>query len=64
MPFCQQKKHEEWNISLFDLNIDSVDVTLSLWRWLDGKGLVEDAVVKGVRGIMGKHNITLARLLL
>lgn len=45
---------EDGNMSLFDLNIDSVDVTLSLWRWLDGKGLVEDAVVKGVRGILGQ----------
>jgi len=44
---------EDWNVSLFDLNIDSVDVTLSLWRWLDGKGLVEDAVVKGVCGVLG-----------
>jgi len=46
---------EDWNMSLFDLNIDSVDVTLSLWRWLDGKGLVEDAVVKGVRGVLGAY---------
>lgn len=44
---------EDWNMSMFDLNIDSVDVTLSLWRWLDGKGLVKDAVIKGVRGILG-----------
>lgn len=44
---------QDTNFSLFDLNIDSVDVTLSLWRWLDGKGLVEDAVVKGVRGVLG-----------
>ena len=38
---------------MFDLNIDSVDVTLSLKRWLDGKGLIEDAVVRGVRGVVG-----------
>ncbi|KAF9478791.1 mitochondrial distribution and morphology protein family 31/32 [Pholiota conissans] len=42
---------EDTNYTMFDLNIDSVDVTLSLKRWLDGKGLVEDAVVRGVRGI-------------
>jgi distribution and morphology protein 31 len=48
----------DWNVSLFDLNIDSVDVTLSLWRWLDGKGLVEDAVVKGVRGSLGKSIVS------
>lgn len=44
---------QDTNYSMFDLNIDSVDVTLSLWRWLDGRGLVEDAVVKGVRGVLG-----------
>jgi mitochondrial distribution and morphology protein 31 len=43
----------EW--SMFDLNVDSIDVTLSLARWLDGKGLVKDAVVKGVRGVLGAH---------
>lgn len=50
---------QDTNYSLFDLNIDSVDVTLSLWRWLDGKGLVEDAVVKGVRGVLGACTVPL-----
>lgn len=45
---------DDLNWSMFDLNVDSIDVTLSLWRWLDGKGLVEDAVVRGVRGVLGK----------
>lgn len=44
---------DDSNYSMFDLNVDSIDVTLSLTRWLDGKGLVEDAVIKGVRGILG-----------
>jgi distribution and morphology protein 31 len=44
---------DKW--SMFDLSVDSIDVTLSLWRWLDGKGLVTDAVVKGVRGVLGAH---------
>ncbi|KAF8647169.1 hypothetical protein AX16_006999 [Volvariella volvacea WC 439] len=48
---------EDWNMSFFDLTIDSVDVTLSLWRWLDGKGLVEDAVVKGVRGVLDRRSV-------
>ena len=45
---------ENIDYSIFDLNVDSIDVTLSLARWLDGKGLVKDAVVKGVRGVLGK----------
>ncbi|KAJ4483898.1 mitochondrial distribution and morphology protein 31 [Lentinula aciculospora] len=48
---------ERTNESMFDLNIDSVDVTLSLWRWLDGRGLVEDAVVKGVRGVLDRRSV-------
>jgi distribution and morphology protein 31 len=38
----------------FDLTIESIQVTLNLVRWLDGKGLVQDADVQGVRGVVGK----------
>lgn len=41
------------NFTMFDLTIDQIDVTLSAKRWLDGKGLVEDASIKGVRGVIG-----------
>jgi mitochondrial distribution and morphology protein 31 len=41
------------NYSMFDLNVDSIDVTLSLARWLDGKGLLENVTVRGVRGVLG-----------
>lgn len=46
----------ETNFTMFDLNFDSIDVTLSISRWFDGKGLIEDAVVKGVRGIIGEYS--------
>ncbi|PPQ98713.1 hypothetical protein CVT24_003421 [Panaeolus cyanescens] len=48
---------EDTNYTMFDLNIDSVDVTLSFKRWLDGKGLVESAVVRGVRGVVDRRNV-------
>lgn len=53
-PIPEALTAEDTNYSMFDLTIDSVDVTLSLKRWLDGKGLIEDAVVKGVRGVLGQ----------
>ncbi|PFH49738.1 hypothetical protein AMATHDRAFT_62485 [Amanita thiersii Skay4041] len=53
----QVVEQEDTNWSCFDLVIDSVDVTLSLWRWLDGKGLVENAVVKGVRGVLDRRSV-------
>ncbi|KAJ7070083.1 mitochondrial distribution and morphology proteins-domain-containing protein [Mycena amicta] len=51
------EEEEDTNYSMFDLNVDSVDVTLSLWRWLDGKGLVQDAVIKGVRGTFDRRSV-------
>jgi mitochondrial distribution and morphology protein 31 len=44
---------EDTNYSMFDLTVDTFDVTLSLAHWLEGKGLVTDAVIKGVRGVLG-----------
>ncbi|GAA6059641.1 hypothetical protein JCM10212_004144 [Sporobolomyces blumeae] len=41
----------------FHLSIDTVEVTLSLRRWLDGKGLVKAAAVRGVRGVVERSHI-------
>jgi distribution and morphology protein 31 len=51
---AEDDTHDEANYSRFDFTVDSIDVTLSLWKWLDGKGLVKDATIKGVRGVFGK----------
>ncbi|OJT02366.1 Mitochondrial distribution and morphology protein 31 [Trametes pubescens] len=48
---------DDANYSMFDLNVDSIDVTLSFARWFDGKGLVEDAVIKGVRGVLDRRSV-------
>lgn len=45
------------NFTMFDLNVDSIDVTLSISRWFEGKGLIEDAVLSGVRGIIDRRNV-------
>ncbi|KAM0753660.1 hypothetical protein T439DRAFT_322546 [Meredithblackwellia eburnea MCA 4105] len=41
----------------FHMSIDTVDVSLSLARWLDGNGLVKDVTVKGVRGVVDRSHI-------
>ncbi|KAL0577508.1 Mitochondrial distribution and morphology protein 31, mitochondrial precursor [Marasmius crinis-equi] len=53
----QETPDEDCNYTMYDLNIGSIDVTLSLWRWLDGKGLIESAAVKGVRGIIDRRSV-------
>ncbi|KAK7692490.1 hypothetical protein QCA50_004115 [Cerrena zonata] len=51
------RSDEDTNYSMFDLSVDSIDVTLSLARWLDGKGIVTDAVIKGVRGVLDRRSV-------
>ncbi|KZT21398.1 mitochondrial distribution and morphology protein family 31/32 [Neolentinus lepideus HHB14362 ss-1] len=50
--------NEDVNYTMFDLNVDTIEVTLSLPQWLDGKGLVKNAVVKGVRGVIDRRSVT------
>ncbi|KAF9924801.1 Mitochondrial distribution and morphology protein 31, mitochondrial precursor [Linnemannia zychae] len=45
------------NFTMFDLTIDQIDVTLSAKRWLDGKGLIEDASIKGIRGVIDRTHV-------
>lgn len=55
----ETEEEREWREAMakwthFHLSIDTVEVSLSLRRWLDGKGLVKDASVTGVRGVVGE----------
>jgi len=44
---------DDGNYTQFDLTIDAIDVTLSFMKWMNGKGLVENVNMKGVRGVVG-----------
>ncbi|KAI0689358.1 mitochondrial distribution and morphology proteins-domain-containing protein [Cerioporus squamosus] len=55
---AEDHSNDDQNYSMFDLTVDSIDVTLSFARWFDGKGLVEDAVIKGVRGVLDRRSVT------
>jgi distribution and morphology protein 31 len=50
---AEGEEEEDTNYSMFDLNVDSIDVTLNFMSWLNGDGLVKKAVVRGVRGVVG-----------
>ncbi|KAF7730813.1 Mitochondrial distribution and morphology protein 31, mitochondrial precursor [Apophysomyces ossiformis] len=41
----------------FDLTLERVDVSLSLLRWMDGKGLVKSADIMGVRGVVDRRHV-------
>ncbi|KAI9164241.1 Mitochondrial distribution and morphology protein 31, mitochondrial precursor [Blastocladiella emersonii ATCC 22665] len=53
----QPLSRDENNFTKYELKIQSIDVTLDLVRWLDGKGLIRDAVIRGVRGIVDRRDV-------
>lgn len=45
------------NYTQFDLTIDTVSVTLSVSKWMNGGGIVQDVEVKGLRGIVDRRMV-------
>ena len=52
-----EEEEEDTNYTQFDVTIDEVAVTLSLARWMNGKGLLKDVQVKGVRGVVDRTHV-------
>lgn len=45
------------NYTQFDLTIDTISVTLSLSKWMNGAGIVKDVEVKGMRGVVDRRHV-------
>eukprot|EP00842_Homolaphlyctis_polyrhiza_P003680 jgi/Hompol1/4312/HPOL_002490-RA len=45
------------NFTYWDLNVDRIDLTLSLWRMLDGRGPLKAVKLQGVRGVVDRRHI-------
>lgn len=48
---------DDGNYSQFDVTIDSVNVTLSFSKWFNGKGLLRDVEIIGVRGVIDRTHV-------
>lgn len=46
------------NWTYWDLKIQTLDLSLSLVRWMDGKGILKDMSLQGVRGTVRRSHIT------
>lgn len=50
-------EEENADYTQFDLSIESVNVTLSFTKWINGKGLLRDVEVKGIRGVVDRRHV-------
>lgn len=48
---------DDGNYTQFDITVDTIDVTLSLAKWFNGKGLVGDVCMKGIRGVIDRTSV-------
>jgi mitochondrial distribution and morphology protein 31 len=48
---------DDGNYTQFDVTIATVNVTLSFVKWWNGKGLLKDVEVKGVRGVVDRTSV-------
>ncbi|KOS21016.1 Mitochondrial distribution and morphology protein 31 [Escovopsis weberi] len=48
---------DDGNYTQFDVTIANVNVTLSFLKWWNGKGLLKDVEVNGVRGIIDRTSV-------
>jgi distribution and morphology protein 31 len=48
---------EDINYTQFDISIDTVNVTLSFSKWFNGKGILKDVEIKGIRGVVDRTSV-------
>ncbi|KAI1828717.1 mitochondrial distribution and morphology proteins-domain-containing protein [Xylaria intraflava] len=47
-------EEDDGNYTQFDVTLNTVNVTLSFVKWWNGKGLLKDVEIKGVRGVVDR----------
>ncbi|KAI0193151.1 mitochondrial distribution and morphology proteins-domain-containing protein [Astrocystis sublimbata] len=50
-------EEDDGNYTQFDVTLNTVNVTLSFVKWWNGKGLLKDVEVKGVRGVIDRTSV-------
>ncbi|KAJ2211610.1 Mitochondrial distribution and morphology protein 31, mitochondrial precursor, partial [Coemansia sp. RSA 487] len=45
------------NFTMYDLQINQIDVALSLWRWMEDQGLIRECSISGIRGVVDRRQV-------
>lgn len=54
---AKQDAEDDGNYTQFDVTLNLVNVTLSFVKWWNGKGLLKDVEIKGVRGVVDRTQV-------
>lgn len=53
----KEEVFDDGNYTQFDLTIEEISISLSFWRWISGKGMVDKTFVKCMRGIVDRTHV-------
>ncbi|KAI1631765.1 mitochondrial distribution and morphology proteins-domain-containing protein [Biscogniauxia mediterranea] len=53
----QPIQEDDGNYTQFDVTLNTVNVTLSFVKWWNGRGLLKDVEIKGVRGVIDRTSV-------
>ncbi|CDO92202.1 unnamed protein product [Kluyveromyces dobzhanskii CBS 2104] len=48
---------DDGNYTQFDLTIDQVEVSVSLSKWINGKGFIDEVTINGLRGVVDRTHV-------
>lgn len=48
---------DDGNYTQFDLTVDTISVTLSVKRWLSGRGILQTVEARGIRGVLDRRHL-------
>ena len=57
LPVIFEPKFKEGNYTQYDLTIKELEVSLSFTKWFQGKGLIEEMSISGIRGVVDRTNV-------
>jgi distribution and morphology protein 31 len=53
----KESEEDDGNYTQFDVTIETVNVTLSFAKWFNGRGILKDVEMKGVRGVIDRTHV-------
>lgn len=52
-----QQDFDNGNYTQFDLTIDQVDISLNFRKWINGKGILDEVTINGLRGVIDRTHV-------
>ncbi|AAS50705.1 ABL066Cp [Eremothecium gossypii ATCC 10895] len=51
------EEFDDGNYTQFDLTIDQVEISLNFGKWINGKGILDEVTINGLRGVVDRTHV-------